>query len=97
MSSPAFFQTGRWGTALLLTTLVGVAHAGTTATLQNDPGRFARGAKAWADNCASCHNLRPARDLRDDQWRVVIAHMRVRADLTGQEAQDILRFLQETN
>lgn len=43
------------------------------------------------------HNLRPASDLRDDQWRVVVAHMRVRADLTGQEARDVLKFLQESN
>lgn len=73
-----------FGPALLLTlAFAGVAHAETSATTQDDPGRFARGAKAWANNCASCHNLRPASDLRDDQWGVVVAHMRVRADLTG--------------
>ncbi|WP_157273741.1 cytochrome c [Thiobacillus denitrificans] len=82
---------------LLSMAMAGVSHAEPSASVQDDPGHFARGAQAWANNCASCHNLRPAKDLRDDQWRVVVAHMRVRADLTGQEARDVLKFLQESN
>jgi len=58
---------------------------------------FARGARAWADNCNRCHNFRDARELRDDQWRVSMAHMRIRAGLTGQQTRDILKFLQESN
>lgn len=81
--------------AATLGLLVGTVHADTAQ--QNDPASFARGAKAWANNCGNCHNLRPAKDLRDDQWRAVISHMRVRADLTGQEARDILAFLQANN
>ena len=73
------------------------AHADASSTQLNDSARFARGAKAWVNNCGNCHNLRPAKDLRDDQWRVVVSHMRVRADLTGQEARDILVFLHGSN
>ena len=62
-----------------------------------DPMAFARGARARADNCGRCHNIRDPRDLRDDQWRAVMAHMRLRAGLTGQETRDILKFLQESN
>lgn len=62
-----------------------------------EPGDFARGSKAWADNCERCHNIRPANELRDDQWLTTIFHMRVRAGLTGQEARDILTFLQTSN
>ena len=62
-----------------------------------DAQAFARGAKAWADHCARCHNMRDPRELRDDQWRAVVTHMRVRGGLTGQQARDILRFLQESN
>ncbi|MDD3762933.1 MAG: hypothetical protein VYC42_16640 [Pseudomonadota bacterium] len=58
---------------------------------------FARGAKAWADTCSRCHNLRDAKDLRDDQWRASVAHMRVRAYMTRQETEDITRFLQGSN
>lgn len=64
---------------------------------QPDVAAFAHGAKAWADNCNRCHNMRDPRELRDDQWRVVVTHMRMRAGLTGQEARDILTFLQGSN
>lgn len=63
----------------------------------SDPAQFARGAQTWADNCARCHNMRNASELRDDQWRAAIAHMRVRANLTGAEARDVLAFLQQSN
>jgi len=73
------------------------AETGTTTTTQSDPMQFARGAKAWADTCARCHNMRDARSLRDDQWRAAMAHMRIRAGLTAQESEDILAFLQGSN
>ncbi len=63
----------------------------------DDGMAFARGAQAWASNCARCHNMRDAAELRDDQWRAVVAHMRVRAGLTGTESQEILMFLQRSN
>ncbi|MDP1862549.1 MAG: cytochrome c [Thiobacillus sp.] len=98
MLKSTFSKTSLFSPALfLILVLGGGAHAETPVTTPGDPAQFARGAKAWANNCASCHNLRPASDLRDDQWRVVVAHMRIRADLTGQEARDVLKFLQESN
>ncbi len=88
--------------SLLLALLLGSAgtasaDAETAPDPAADPMAYARGAKAWADTCARCHNLRDARDLRDDQWRVSVAHMRVRGHLTRQEAADITRFLQASN
>ena len=62
-----------------------------------DPAAFARGARAWADNCARCHNMRDPKELRDDQWKPVVTHMRIRAPLTGAEQRDILLFLQSSN
>ena len=67
------------------------------ASAQNDPMKFANGAKTWADNCARCHNMRDPKSLRDDQWRAAVAHMRVRAGLTGEEAENVLVFLQQSN
>ena len=64
---------------------------------QPDPMQFARGARLWADNCGRCHNMRDPKELRDDQWRAVVSHMRVRGGLTGQETRDILAFLQGSN
>lgn len=63
----------------------------------NDPMTFARGAQAWADTCARCHNLRDPKELSDMQWRAVMLHMRIRADLTGPQTRDILGFLQGSN
>lgn len=62
-----------------------------------DPMQFARGAQTWAATCARCHNMRDPKSLRDDQWRAAVAHMRVRAGLTAQEAEDVLTFLQQSN
>ena len=71
--------------------------ADTADTAAPNPMQFSRGAQTWANNCARCHNMRGADELRDDQWRAAIAHMRVRAGLTGQEARDVLVFLQASN
>ncbi len=60
-------------------------------------GDRTKGAKVWADNCGRCHNIRDARELRDDQWMTTVFHMRIRAGLTGQETRDVLSFLIGTN
>ncbi|NOX52072.1 MAG: cytochrome c [Gammaproteobacteria bacterium] len=69
----------------------------TAGSTPADPMQFVRGAKTWANTCARCHNMRDPRELRDDQWQGVVAHMRVRANLTGKEARDVLLFLQQSN
>src|SRR3546814_10403124 len=58
---------------------------------------FARGAQAWADTCARCHNFRDPREFSDVEWRSVMLHMRIRANLTGSQTRDILGFLQGSN
>ncbi len=91
--------------ALTLTVLLGFGEfllerqgqAAPVATQSDEPTQFARGAKAWANTCARCHNMRDPKELVDDQWRATIAHMRIRANLTGGEARDILAFLQGVN
>lgn len=62
-----------------------------------EPGNVQQGAKTWTENCARCHNIRSANELRDDQWISTVFHMRLRAGLTGQEARDVLTFLQGSN
>ncbi len=60
-------------------------------------GDFNRGVKAWSENCARCHNMRDPKEFTDGQWQVIVTHMRLRAGLTGQDARDILAFLQASN
>jgi len=62
-----------------------------------DMAAFARGAKAWGDNCSRCHNMRDPKELSDRQWKVVMTHMRVRAGLDGRQVRDITVFLQGSN
>jgi len=56
-----------------------------------------RGAQQWANNCARCHNMRQPTEFRDDEWKPIVYHMRVRAGLTGEQTRDILAFLQASN
>jgi cytochrome c5 len=58
---------------------------------------LAYGAKAWANNCTRCHNLRDPSEFSDRQWKPIVTHMRIRGGLTGQEARAILVFLQTSN
>jgi hypothetical protein len=62
-----------------------------------DDAAFSRGAKAWADNCSRCHAMRDPKDLTDEQWKVVVTHMRLRAGIDGAQADDIRFFLQRSN
>jgi len=59
-------------------------------TIDSDYGR---GARLWANTCNHCHNMRGTDEFRPDQWRAIMAHMRIRAGLTGQDAHDILNFI----
>jgi hypothetical protein len=52
------------------------------------------GAQLWGDNCKRCHWTRPPGEFGPGQWAAITAHMRLRADLTGQEQQKITAFLQ---
>ena len=55
------------------------------------------GAKAWADNCMRCHNIRRPNLRSDHEWAAIVHHMRVRAYLTPEEHRLILDFLQAAN
>ena len=51
------------------------------------------GAQLWSENCTRCHYIRPPDAFSAAQWGLLMHHMRSRADLTGQEEREILRFL----
>lgn len=62
-----------------------------------DVMQIARGAKAWVANCGRCHLIRSPRELNDEEWDVSVTHMRVRANLPGNVAVDIIEFLKANN
>lgn len=55
------------------------------------------GAVLWAQNCNRCHNMRAPQEFNDSQWSIIVSHMRTIANLPGEQANKILKFLQESN
>ncbi|HZS18358.1 MAG TPA: hypothetical protein VFA51_10565 [Candidatus Udaeobacter sp.] len=51
------------------------------------------GEELWSNNCMRCHNVRPPTMYTDAQWDVIVHHMRLRANITGQEQRAIVEFL----
>ena len=55
------------------------------------------GAQLWSDNCMRCHNLRSPETYSSTQWELAMHHMRLRANLTGEETEKITTFLKSAN
>ena len=54
------------------------------------------GEELWTMNCQRCHNIRPATMYSNAQWDVIVHHMRVRANITGEEQRAIVEFLKSS-
>ena len=48
-----------------------------------------------APNCNRCHPERYATEFTAAQWKTIMVHMRVRANLPAAQAKLILKYLQE--
>lgn len=53
------------------------------------------GAELYAINCNRCHPERYATEFTSAQWKTLMTHMRVRANLPAAQAREILKYLQE--
>lgn len=53
------------------------------------------GADLYSMNCNRCHPERYPMEWNSTQWKTIITHMRVRANLPASEARKILKYLQE--
>jgi len=53
------------------------------------------GAEIYAINCNRCHPERYATEWTAAQWKTLMLHMRVRANLPAEQAQAVLKYLQE--
>lgn len=61
--------------------------------VSNDSYMGLTGEELWSNNCMRCHNIRPPTMYSDAQWDVIVHHMRLRANITGQEQRAIVEFL----
>jgi hypothetical protein len=53
------------------------------------------GADLYAMHCNRCHPERYATERTAAQWKTIMLHMRVRANLPAEQAKAILKYLQE--
>jgi mono/diheme cytochrome c family protein len=53
------------------------------------------GAELYQVNCNRCHAERYPTEFTPAQWKTVMIHMRVRANLPAAQAREILKYLQE--
>ncbi len=53
------------------------------------------GAELYQINCNRCHSERYPTEFTAAQWKTIMLEMRVRANLPADQAQKILKFLQE--
>ncbi len=59
------------------------------------PAKKLTGAELYAMHCNRCHPERYATEFTAAQWKTIITHMRVRANLPASQAKLILKYLQE--
>ena len=64
-----------------------------SSATSSDSYKGLSGEELWSNNCLRCHNIRPPTMYSDAQWDVIVHHMRLRANITGQEQRAIVEFL----
>ena len=55
------------------------------------------GAELYSIHCNRCHPERYPTERTAAQWKTIMLHMRVRANLPAEQARTILRYLQENS
>jgi hypothetical protein len=63
------------------------------ANAQTDKG----GARLWGERCTQCHYARDPGTFSQEQWEIIMLHMRVRANLTAAERRAIMEFFRSAN
>jgi len=53
------------------------------------------GAQLYAINCNRCHPERYPTEFTASQWETIMLEMRVRANIPGKQAREILKYLKE--
>lgn len=82
---------------MLLAGVLTVAWLAPVAGQDANRDLVAQGAKVYGNVCGTCHNARSPLERNDSQWAIIMSHMRVRANLTGNQSRAVLAFLQATN
>ena len=52
------------------------------------------GAELWTMNCSRCHMPRNPGEFTAAQWRTIVRHMRIRANLPAAQARELQKYLE---
>jgi hypothetical protein len=73
-----------------------VVYAGPETAPEKPPEKKSlSGADLYAIHCNRCHSERYATEFTSAHWKTIMMHMRVRANLTTEQAREVLKYLQE--
>jgi hypothetical protein len=73
-------------------------YAGPVAAPESPVEKQSRsGAELYATHCSRCHQERFATEFTSAQWKTIMLHMRVRANLTAEDANEIVKYLRENS
>jgi hypothetical protein len=64
---------------------------------QNPPPKKLTGAELYSIHCNRCHPERYPTERTAAQWKTILLHMRVRANLPAEQARTILKYLQDNS
>jgi len=82
--------------AAICTVSIPIVYAGPQAAPEKPAeSNSLSGATLYAINCSRCHQERYATEFTSAQWKTIMIHMRVRANLPAAQAREILKYLQE--
>jgi hypothetical protein len=71
--------------------------AGMQSSVPTPPRKEFTGAELYSMNCNRCHAERYPTERTAAQWKTILLHMRVRANLPADQARIILKYLQENS
>ena len=63
--------------------------------VEKKPQKKLGGAELYAIHCNRCHPERYATERTEAQWKTILLHMRIRANLPAEQAREIQKFLQQ--
>jgi len=66
-----------------------------TSTKQSTAERT--GVQIWGENCVRCHSTPSPAAYNDVDWETIGLHMRLRGNLTAEEAAKVVEFMQSAN
>jgi len=82
--------------AAILSMRVPTVYAGPqTAPEKPSESKSLSGATLYAINCSRCHQERYPTEFTAAQWKTIMIHMRVRANLPAAQAREIQKYLLE--